>query len=64
MNRQDLKVTHPELLPALTEEEWRELETTGMVIKGERIIRTVTYIKRVADGARRDVQTTARRLFS
>jgi hypothetical protein len=48
----------------LTPDEWRELRLTGCVIKGDRIIRTLSHIKRVEAGARKEIGRIARRVFA
>lgn len=47
----------------LTDKDWKELELTGVVIKGDRIIRTLGFIKRSEAGVREHIKHTAKRLF-
>lgn len=48
----------------LTESEWKELRLTGLVIKGDRIIRTLAFMDRVKRGAREEINRTARSVFA
>jgi hypothetical protein len=47
----------------LTKSEWQELRLTGVVIKGDRIIRTLGFIKRVQESTRKEIAQTASRIF-
>jgi len=47
----------------MTSDQVRELELTGCVIVGDRIVRSAAFIRRVQDGAKEEIQKTAKRLF-
>ncbi len=48
----------------LTDAQWKELKFTGCVVAGDRIIRTLAFIKRGQENAHKEITKTARRLFA
>lgn len=50
-------------MDGLTKAQWKELQLTGCVVVGDRIIRTAAFVKRVHEGARKDIAQQAKRLF-
>jgi len=49
---------------ALTKAQSAELQLTGMVIVGDRIIRTAAFIQRTKENADKEIPNKARRLFA
>lgn len=49
---------------SLTKAQMQELQLTGMVIVGDRIIRTASFIQRTKENADKEISRTARRLFA